>query len=323
MLRLISNYLQDKEVILFAITNACNCKCKMCSIWKQKEKKIVRFKEAKKALKILHENNFGFLQITGGEPLMNPDALRIIKYAKKLGFVVFLVTNGTLIDKKVAHELARTKVDNIGISFHHYNEKVFEKISGHKNILHKVINAIENLKEKKISLEALFTLTKYNKDDIEETVKFINRLGISVNFSMPMIVRNTSYTLGGSAVKFSREELKNILLKIIHLKEMGYHIVNNKIFLEETVNFLEKRNKFYCVGGYKIFYLDWNLNFYPCMFKGKPIQIDKVNFNFKKEVCNECLFQCFREPSLFLISKLLTLKLILSEAFDYSKLIKL
>ena len=295
----------------------------MCSIWKDKNKKVVKFEDAKKALIKLRKNNFGILQITGGEPLLNPDVFRIIKYAKKLGFTVFLVTNGTLIDKITASKLSESGIDNIGVSFHHYDRKVFEKITNHKKILYKVKNAIENLKKQKIPTEVLFTLSKYNKDDIEKTVGFINDFGLSISFCMPTIIKDTSYSLGGACADLTNDELKDAILEIIRLKKNGFNIINNMTFLEETIRFLNGKTKYYCLGGYKIFYLDWNLNFYPCMFKGKPVNLNNMSFDFKNEKCNKCLLQCFREPSLFLLSRSLTLRLAISNFTSYFRIIRI
>jgi len=322
MKSLISNFIHNKKAVLFAINNTCNCRCVMCSIWKYKNKKMIKFQEAKRTLIKLHKNNFGYIQITGGEPLLNPDALNIISYAKKLGFSVFLATNGTLIDESIAKKLSKIKVDNVGISFHHYNESIFEKISNHKNILNKVLTAIKLLKKESIPVEALFTISNYNKNDIENTVKFINNLDIGVNFCMPMIAKKTSFSLGGDCVKFSNEELKKIILQIIRLKKEGYNIINNITFLKEVINFLDGKSKYYCLGGFRIFYLDWNLYLYSCMFKGEPIKIENDNFNFKKEICSKCLFQCFREPSLFLISIPVAFKITMQELPTYFKLVR-
>jgi len=74
----ISNFIFDKKTVLFAINNTCNCMCEMCSIWKDENKKTVKLEEAKKALSKLYKNNFGYLQITGGEPLLNPDVFSIL-----------------------------------------------------------------------------------------------------------------------------------------------------------------------------------------------------------------------------------------------------
>jgi len=294
----------------------------MCSIWKDGNKKIVKLEEAKRALSKLYKNNFGSLQLTGGEPLLNPDVFSIIDFAKNLNFIVFLVTNGTLINESIAKKLSKSRVNNVGVSFHHHDVSVFEKISNHGNILNKVMNAIKYLKKENIPVEALFTISKYNKDDIERTVESINSLGIGVSFCTPMIVKDTSYCLGGSCAEFSNEELKDVITEIIHLKKKRYEIINNMTFLKEILDFLDGKNKYPCLGGHKLFYLDWNLNLYPCMVKGSPKQIDKVDFNFKVEKCNECLLQCFREPSLFLLSKPLTLKLVSQQIPTYFRLSK-
>ena len=111
-------------------------------------------------------------------------------------------------------------------------------------------------------------------------------------------------------------------LEIIRLKKNGFDIINNMAFLEEALCFLNGNAKYHCLGGYKIFYLDWNLDIYPCMFKGLPVKINNIKFDFDNVKCNECLLQCFREPSLFLLSKPLTLKLVLQNFASYSRIIK-
>jgi MoaA/NifB/PqqE/SkfB family radical SAM enzyme len=295
----------------------------MCSIWKNGDKRLVKFEDAKKALIKLRKNNFGTIQITGGEPLLNPNVFDIIKYAKKLGFTVFLVTNGTLIDESAAKKLSEIGVDNVGISFHHYDKIMCEKIFGHKDVFNKLVNSVKFLKKEKIPVEALFTISKYNKDDIEKTIDFINsKLNISVSFCMPTTIKNTSFSLGNESVDFEKDELKEIILKVIRLKKRGYKIINNIVFLEEALNFLDGKNKYYCLGGYKIFYLDWNLDLYPCMFKGKPTNFNETNFKFEKSRCNECLLQCFREPSLFLLSRYLSFKLFIQQLPIYFDMIK-
>jgi len=136
-----------------------------------------------------------------------------------------------------------------------------------------------------------------------KTVKFINNKGIGVSFCMPIIKTKTSFSLGGDCASLSSEELRKVILEIISLKKKGFKIINNIIFFEEILRFLEGKNKYYCFGGKKLFYLDWNLNVYPCMFKGNSQKIYNFNFDFNDDICNECLLQCFREPSIFLISQ--------------------
>ena len=99
-------------------------------------------------LKILYKNKFKYVQITGGEPFLNPDIFKIIDYAKKLNLFVFINTNGSMITENVAEKLAKSKVEQVCVSFHHHDPKIFEKIENHKNIMEKACNAIKRMKEK-------------------------------------------------------------------------------------------------------------------------------------------------------------------------------
>ena len=98
------------------------------------------------------------------------------------------------------------------------------------------------------------------------------------------------------------------------MKKHGYNIVNTMIFLLEMNRYLENRNKYRCLGGERFAYIDWNLDVYPCMCKGKPINIEKYSFDkFQKSECNKCMLQCFREPSILLSNRKRTTKIALRE----------
>jgi len=311
----------SRKLLFFAISNACNNRCKMCSIWKMNEKKAVRFEEAKKALEKFYSHGFRFLQLTGGEPLLNPDFFRILGFAKKLGFTVFFPTNGTLISREVAEKLAESKVDQVSISIHHFDPKVFEKISGHKNIMKKTLDAVKYLRQAGIPVSALCTITKDNYKDIESIVKFFKRLSVSISFCTPMSINKTSFALGGKSSEFSNDELKGVIMQIIGLKKKKYwNIFNCRDFLEDALSFLEgKKSRHPCLGGEKIFYLDWDMKVFPCMYRGNGIDVEKF-FGASAEgsgECEKCIHQCFREPSIFLKSNLDAVKAVAKEPFTY------
>jgi len=312
----VSNFIDfDKKWCFFAINNVCNNRCETCSIWKEKPK-IVKFEDAKRVLDKLYENNFRVLQLTGGEPLLNPDFFKIVKYAKKLNFIVFAPTNGTLINERIADKLKESKIDQISISLHHYRPEIFEKISNHKNILKKVTKAIDILKRKKIPVSVLCTISKRNINNIEDIVKFINGFDVTVSFCMPVTIKDTTFHLGdnGESVAISNDDMKNALFRIKELKKQGYNIINSLSYLNDTIRYLEKKNRYNCFGGTKLFYIDWNLNVYPCMCKGKPLSIDDYNFSkIDYKECNKCMIQCFREPSTLLSNQIETSKIFIKE----------
>jgi len=310
------NFIKNKNWCFFAINNACNNKCETCSIWKEKHK-FVGFKDAKRVLDKLYENNFGILQLTGGEPLLNPDFFNIVKYAKKLNFFVFSPTNGTLINEKIADRLKESKIDQISISIQHFMPEKIEKITGHKDILNKINNSIELLKKRRIPISALCTILNSNLNHIENIVKFVDEKDITISFCMPVSIENTSFRLGnnGNSVVLSKDDLKNALKRIISLKKQGYNIINSLDYLRDTIRYLDGENIYGCIGGKKLFYIDWNLNVYPCMYKGNPINIDDFDFgNINNEKCNKCMIQCFREPSIIASRRIEATKIFMKEA---------
>lgn len=315
----------DRKLLFFAINNTCNNRCKMCSIWKMDEKKVVKFEDAKKALIKFYRHGFRFLQLTGGEPLLNPDFFRILGFAKKLGFTVFFPTNGTLISGEIAAKLAESKVDQVSISMHHFDPEIFEEISGHKNILKKTLDAVKYLRQAGVPVSALCTITRDNYRDLGKIVSFFNSLRVSVSFSTPVIINKTTYALGGDTAEFSNNELKNIITEIISLKKRYRNIMNCRKFLEDVLDFLEsKKSGHTCLGGKRIFYLDWNLRVFPCMYKGEGIIIDKFFDSHRKDGkgCEECIHQCFRESSIFMGHNSEALKVFMEEFPTYLKFIR-
>ena len=309
----------DKKTMFFAVNNTCNSKCRMCSIWKNKNKRNVKFEDAKKALDMLKKNKFKLVQITGGEPFLNPDIFRILEYAKRLGFSILVATNGSLITEESAERIAKINVDQISVSFHHYDPKIFEKIENHKGIFDKAYNGIQHLRRKKAHVSALCTISKYNINDIEKILEFIEGLNLYTSFCIPVTIDNTSFALGGDdCVNLTRDELKDVVSRIIRMKEEGHKIINNTAYLKDVIDSLDGKSRYACYGGSKLWFMDWDLKVYPCMSKGKGVRIEEAKFEDHPN-CNECLIQCFREPSMFLKSRREALRIFFKDAGSYLK----
>jgi MoaA/NifB/PqqE/SkfB family radical SAM enzyme len=309
----------DKKIVFFAVNNTCNSKCKMCSIWKNKKKKNVKYEDAKKALEILKNKNFKAIQITGGEPFLNPDIFRILECAKKMGFSILIATNGSLITEDAAERIANIKVDQISVSFHHYDPKVFEEIENHKDIFEKAYKGIQNLRKKKAHVSALCTISKYNINDIEETLKFIESMNLYTSFCIPVTLDKTSFALGGDkCVNLTKDELKDVIFRIIEMKKRGHKIINSTAYLRDVIDSLDGKSKYGCYGGSKLWFLDWDLKVFPCMGKGAGVRIEEAVFENHAN-CSECLIQCFREPSLLMKSRREAMRIFLKDIGFYLK----
>ncbi len=302
-LTLLRHPLKTYKICFFGITNRCNARCDFCSIWKQKKKISPSIENVKKALDFLHKNNVRFLQFTGGEPFLYKDIFEATRYASNRGFFVSVVTNGSLIDQEKAKKIKESGIDAVGVSVDHYKSEIIESTRGIKGLKDKVEKGVERLKDEGVPVFALTTICKSNYKELKEILEYERDLGVdSITLCYPMFTMDSTFEIGGSdSVNFSKEELLDVFRKVIKLKK-DYKILNPTKGLKDMIRFLKKEEvKYPCLGGSKIFYLDWNLDLYKCMKKSEIIcsALDDIKLELEDSQCNECMLECFRDPSIF------------------------
>src|SRR4030043_2275910 len=116
---------------LFEITNRVNIRCRMCSLWKRGDKqKELSFAQIEKIVKNLEKLGVFMVSITGGEPFMRDDLADIIHMFKQHGFVVRVLTNGTISSEDKIAKVMDAGLDNVSISFDTLSPSLMEKITG-------------------------------------------------------------------------------------------------------------------------------------------------------------------------------------------------
>ncbi len=89
-------------VLMLELTHACNLRCAGCGrIREYADTGGVRLTR-EEARASIAEAGTPVVSISGGEPLLHPDAPAIAADALALGKVVYLCTNGLLLDKRLA-----------------------------------------------------------------------------------------------------------------------------------------------------------------------------------------------------------------------------
>ncbi|MEM2083406.1 MAG: radical SAM protein [Nitrososphaerota archaeon] len=287
-----------RKTAIFAITTICNCRCIMCDMYKNKPESI-SFNDSKKILDFLSEKSFLIVYFTGGEPSLNKDIVKMVEYANSLDLVTSLTTNGT-ISPKMLKELTGAGLYTLSVSIDHWDPAISEYIRKFNGILEKQKNTIRIAKKLGLRVYASTYINPYlNENNIIKIVEYVNNfLGIPIGFCYPSITNNTTYKL---KEPLPTRNLKKIIEKILFLKKSGYDIANSSIYLEDIINFYNNKNpKFYCKGGEDIFYIDWKGDVYSCFLKNKLFNIlkNEKSFFLKNINCNECLLDCFREPSI-------------------------
>ncbi len=117
----------------FKVTHKCNMRCSFCNVWMEKTADL----PTKGILKIL--DNIGnssivVVSLEGGDPLLRPDLMKILKHAYKKPFYLFFTTNGSLLDKNPMKKYCKY-IDFLHISIDegHNNLGLFERLEEFQN----------------------------------------------------------------------------------------------------------------------------------------------------------------------------------------------
>ena len=105
------------KIISWNTTNACNMYCAHC--YRDagcKAEEELSTEEGKKLLSEIAKAGFKIMIFSGGEPLMRPDILELVKYASDLHMIPVFGTNGTLITLDMAKKLKEAGARAMGIS---------------------------------------------------------------------------------------------------------------------------------------------------------------------------------------------------------------
>lgn len=256
-----------------------------------------------------------------GEPLLNPDFIKMAAYARAKNIKVSLITNGSML-KKYAAEIVESGMWHITISIDSADQKLFKKLrGGDLNKIIEGIKAIIKIRNTKGFMNPYlsFSIMLY-KSTFNELPKIVNLYhnlcmdgGISIH---ELSIRPTFYN------NYS-EEIKKIILsekELIEYKNMHYNTVKEvydslseeqlKHFYSDLFRNCEKYGLI-CPWLRKGIYINSEGEALPCCsvkdsikycfgrFHADPVKIilkkrkefaKQLKKNIIPECCNECKF---------------------------------
>ena len=157
-----------RPVVVWALTKACNLKCVHCyaSAAAEPAPGELCHSEALDVIDDLARFKVPAVLMSGGEPLMRPDIIPLIRYARYRGLACTLSTNGTLIDDSMADELAHVGLKYVGLSLDG-TAATHDKLRGAKKAFERSVAAIDRCVERGIKVGVRFTAHALNIDDID------------------------------------------------------------------------------------------------------------------------------------------------------------
>lgn len=170
----------------------CNMNCDMCYVHLSRDEM-----EHKGRLRTVDEwislggamANAGvlFLQLTGGEPLLFPGFRELFCELKKLGMVLTINTNGTLIDEDWADFFSQHKPRRVNITLYGSSDDAYTSLCHYPGGFEKVIHGIRLLKERGIKVKINGSITRDNVNDLDAIYRIGRELGAPVSIDTYML----------------------------------------------------------------------------------------------------------------------------------------
>jgi len=156
------------------LTRECNLPCKHCYVEAGRQRQgELSTAEIFRVLQELREKGVFAIVLVGGEPMMHPDFIPIVRRAHELGFVISIATNGTYITQEIIDALPREEcivsVSLDGVAFH----KEMRVRSSYEDVSERLLL----LKKNGVTAAVMTTLTDRNVGELEQVFQFASEHG--------------------------------------------------------------------------------------------------------------------------------------------------
>ncbi len=290
-----------------AATFGCNSKCRMCTYWQltPRMKEDMTTEEVYDMLNEAHDFGMRGYYLFGGEPLIRRDIGKLVDYAKGLGFLTTMNTNGSLLASKA---LSLRNLDFAFVSVDYFNE-YNDLIRGRHGSFADAIRGIRRIREVgNTRVTMVTTISTLNLDAVEPMARLARdlKVGISYNFVEPTLDfgLTPSNDSPNMSLGLTKAQLRGFYGTLLRLKKEGYPLMETEYVLS---HFAEGRS-WTCHFPKMFVYVSPDKKIFDCMY---DYSYDLRNGSFKDyfssaqyrdhvskaERCNMCVRTCVRSYS--------------------------
>ena len=190
-----------------AVTYRCNLSCKFCyagcTCTRKPDCDEMSLDEVKTVLqKIRTEAEVPSVSFTGGEPTIREDLCEMVRFASDIGLRVNLITNGVLMNKRLAQGLKKAGLRSAQVSVEGPDAALHDAITTIPGSFEATVRGIGLLKEQGVYVHTNTTINRLNADHLEGIADLAKSLGLP-RFSMNMVMPCGSAQPGETVLRYS------------------------------------------------------------------------------------------------------------------------
>ncbi len=250
--------------LLLQVTNRCNMTCSFCDFWSNgvhpsKELTVHEIEDLSEQLSLI---GCFLISIEGGEPLLRPDIVDIVKVLAKHHLPI-LYTNGWKISAKLAAQLFSAGLHQIGVSIDFHIDSKHDQKRGMKDATDRAWAAIHHLKNAAPrgarQVHVMTVLMAENQDSWEPLLELSREQGVCHAFTL--------LSTAGFRRKGDQDQLPPPSSQLQKLWKRYPHILLPRSYLFNAERFLHHQPLPRCWAGFQSFNIDHLGNVSPCIEK--------------------------------------------------------
>jgi radical SAM protein with 4Fe4S-binding SPASM domain len=161
------------------------------------------------------------VNLTGGEPFLKKDLFEILDEFRSRGFEIYLLTNGTLIDKEGAKRLYELDIKGVQVSIEG-PQKIHESIRGRDSFAGS-LRGVANLLDAGLEVTLNVTLSNLNAGYFMDLFRLSSALGVQKLGFSRLVPSGRGQTLLNEMLK--TEDVKSLYDKIFSMNMKGLEVV--------------------------------------------------------------------------------------------------
>ncbi|MFP4656939.1 MAG: radical SAM protein [Candidatus Woesearchaeota archaeon] len=163
------------------ITFRCNNNCIFCIQGYRPNARHRDYSEITREIDIASQRGVDKVIISGGEPTIHPDFLRIISYCAAQSFnIIQVVTNGRMFSiGDFAKKAVKAGLSEVTLSIHGPNAEIHDKLVNYKGAFRQITEAVENLRSYNIIISVDIGIFSQNYEYLPEMIDMVHeRFGL-------------------------------------------------------------------------------------------------------------------------------------------------
>jgi radical SAM protein with 4Fe4S-binding SPASM domain len=317
----------------FELTARCNFNCPMCYVHQSAESVEAAGGELTAAQWLdiaaaAQKKGMVFALLTGGEPLVRKDFFEIYDGMKKLGLLISINTNGSMLSGEILERFIQDPPARFNISLYGGSNETYRDMCG-LPAYDRVKENIRALRKAGISVSLNLSITPYNCHDLQRIYADAVELDVNVrasNYMYPPIrINGEQYGCGNrmTAEEAARCGVEWDVLRFTE-EEFALRAKNMELLADMDRDGcpMEEGEGIRCRAGTSSFWVTWDGRILPCGMMTKP-SIDLLGLGFDaaweqlrvataeirmpaacgscshKDICGVCAAVCLTETGRF------------------------